>query len=62
MTLEEYRQLVLSEMLAMTNDGGEPLLTERQAQQILKDLGDAPLADGMMFNTPAETAQFIMEG
>lgn len=49
-------------MLAMTDDDGTPLMTEREALQILKDLGDAPLADGMMFNTPAETAQFIMEG
>ena len=52
---------MLNAMLAMTDDNGEPLLTERQARQILKDLGDAPLADGMLFNTAEETAQFIME-
>lgn len=60
-TLEEYKQQVLNAMLAMTDDNGEALLTERQARQILKDLGDAPLADGMLFNTAEETAQFIME-
>lgn len=60
-TLEEYKQQVLNAMLAMTDDNGEALLTERQARQILKDLGDAPLIDGMQFNTAEETAQFLLE-
>ena len=58
--LEKYKQDVIAAMLAATDDG-QPLLTEPEAKAILADLGDAPLIDGMQFNSAEETAQFLLE-
>ena len=57
----KYKQDVIAAMLAATDDDGQPLLTEPEAKALLADLGDAPLIDGMQFNSAEETAQFLLE-
>ena len=59
--LEKYKQDVIAAMTAATDADGQPLCTESEAKALLADLGDAPLLDGMQFNSAEETAQFLIE-
>ena len=42
-------------------EDGYPLILEKDARELLAHLTDQELADGMLFNTPEEVADILME-
>lgn len=57
MTVAEYRQAVLQ---AKDKDGA-PLTDEETAKTYLDSLSDNELEEGMLFNTPEEVAEMVLE-
>ena len=51
MTVAEYRQ----------DKDGAPLTDEETAKTYLDSLSDADLEEGMLFNTPEEVAEMVLE-
>ncbi len=63
-TMEEtatYRAQILQALCDMKDADGNPRLTEVQARKLSDELSDEELTDGMLFNTPEEVAQLLME-
>lgn len=59
MTVAEYRQAVLQAILQ--DKDGAPLTDEETAKTYLDSLSDADLEEGMLFNTPEEVAEMVLE-
>ena len=51
MSIEEYRQEILSILLNVKNKKGEPRFDEASAKELLRQLSDEELEEGMLFNT-----------
>lgn len=50
------------EILTRAQDAkGNPKLTEKQVKDLANELRDDELAEGMMFNTPEEVAELLLE-
>ena len=62
MTMEEYRAAILNALLDAKNEDGTPVVTEKEAQEALNDFTDEALQDGMLWNTPQDVADIILEG
>ena len=62
MTMEEYRAAILNALLDAKNEDGTPVITEKEAQEALNDFTDEALQDGMLWNTPQDVADIILEG
>ncbi len=62
MTMEEYRAAILKALLDAKNEDGTPVITEKEAQEALNDFTDEALQDGMLWNTPQDVADIILEG
>ena len=62
MTMEEYRAAILKALLDAKNEDGTPVVTEKEAQEALNDFTDEALQDGMLWNTPQDVADIILEG
>lgn len=56
MSIEEYRQEILSILLNVKNKKGEPRFDEASAKELLRQLSDEELEEGMLFNTPEDVA------
>lgn len=61
MELADYKQEILSELLSRRNVKGEPLMGEEAAQELLAQLSDEQLEEGMLFNEPSDVADVLTE-
>lgn len=61
MSIEEYRQQILTSLLAKTNSKGEQRFDEAAAKELLAQLSDEELEEGIMFNTPDDVAEVLSE-
>jgi hypothetical protein len=60
--IQAYREAILKAMLERKDpEDGYPLILEKDARELLAHLTDQELADGMLFNTPEEVADILME-
>lgn len=62
MTIEEYRAAVLQALLDAKNEDGTPAITPKEAQEALNGFTDDELQDGILWNTPEDVAEIILEG
>ncbi len=62
MTIEEYRAAIMEALLSAKNEDGTPVITEREAREALNDFTDDALRDGILWNTPQDVADIILEG
>lgn len=61
MTTAEYRQAVLRCILDAKAEDGSPRTDEATAIHYLDSLSDQELEEGMLFNTPQEVAEMVLE-
>lgn len=61
MSIEEYRQEILSILLNVKNKKGEPRFDKASAKELLRQLSDEELEEGMLFNTPEDVAEVLSE-
>lgn len=61
MSIEEYRQEILSVLLNVKNTKGEPRFDEASSKELLRQLSDEELEEGMLFNTPEDVAEVLSE-
>ena len=61
MDVQEYRQLILDDLLARKTDNGDPLIGELAARDLLNELSDDELKMGMSFNDPKDIADIIIQ-
>ena len=61
MSIEEFRQEILSALLAKTNTKDEPRFDEASAKELLNQLSDNELEEGILFNTPEDVADVLSE-
>lgn len=61
MTVAEYRQAVLEAILQAKDKDEAPLTDEETAKSYLDSLSDDELEEGMLFNTPEEVAEMVLE-
>ncbi len=61
MSIEEYRQEILTSLLAKTNSKGEPRFEAAAAKELLDQLSDEELEEGILFNTPEDVAEILSE-
>ena len=61
MSIEEFRKEILSALLEKTNTKGEPRFDEASAKELLRQLSDEELEEGMLFNTPEDVAEVLSE-
>lgn len=61
MTVAEYRQAVLQAILQAKDKDGAPRNDEETAKTYLDSLSDNELEEGMLFNTPEEVAEMVLE-
>jgi hypothetical protein len=61
MSIEEYRYQILTILLAKTNVRGEFRFDELSAKELLNQLSDEELEEGMQFNTPEDVADLLSE-
>lgn len=61
MSIEEFRQQILTLLLSKTNSNGEPRFDETSAKELLDQLTDEELEEGILFNTPEDVAEILSE-
>lgn len=61
MSLEDYRAAILKALLDAKHEDGTPKLTEKEAKLCLADFTDDELEDGILFNSPEEVAELMLE-
>ena len=61
MTIDEYRKQILTSLLAKKNSKGELRFDELSAKELLNQLSDEELEEGILFNTPDDVADVISE-
>ncbi|AKU70028.1 hypothetical protein [Prevotella fusca] len=61
MSIEEYRHQILIILLAKTNVSGEFRFDKLSAKELLNQLSDEELEEGMQFNTPEDVADLLSE-
>ena len=59
--IQQFRGEVLKILLEAKDKKGDNLYTEKEAQELLGELTDEELADGLPFNTPEDVAEVLME-
>ena len=62
MTIEEYISEVLQALLEAKNEDGTPAITPKEAQEALNGFTDDELQDGILWNSPQDVADIILEG
>ena len=62
MTIEEYRAAILQPVLDANNEDGTQLLIEKEAREALNGFTDDELQDGILWNSPEDVAEIILEG
>ncbi len=61
MTLDEYRNEIIGELLKKKNSKGELFMSEEAARKLLSNLSDEELNEGILFNTPDDIANLLIE-
>lgn len=61
MELIEYREAILADLLSRKKKDGTPAVDEKTAHSLLKMLSDEALSDGILFNTPEDVAETLLE-
>lgn len=60
--IQAYREAILKAVLERKDPkDGLPIISEKEARQLLAQLSDDELADGMLFNSPDDVADIILE-
>ena len=62
MNIEEYRAAILQCLLEAKNEDGSPIISEKEAREALNGFTDDELQDGILWNTPEDVAEIILEG
>ena len=62
MTIEEYRAAIFQALLDAKNEDGTQLLSEKEAREALNGFTDDELQDGILWNSPEDVANIILEG
>ncbi len=62
MTIEEYRAAILEALLNAKNEDGTPTIEAKEAQEALNGFSDDELQDGILWNSPEDVAEIILEG
>nr|WP_294724805.1 hypothetical protein [Prevotella sp.] len=62
MTIEEYRAAVLQALLDAKNEDGTPAISPKEAEEALLGFTDDELKDGILWNSPEDVAEIILEG
>ena len=62
MTIEEYRAAILQALLDAKNEDGTSAITPKEAQEALNGFTDYELQDGILWNSPEDVAEIILEG
>lgn len=61
MTIEEYRAAILQALLEAKDEDGTPTLSEKEAKEALNGFTNDELQDGILWNTPEDVAEIILE-
>lgn len=56
-----YRAKILQVLTEAKDANGSPRLNDRQARGLVENLSDQELEEGMLFNTPEEVAELLLE-
>lgn len=59
--MRQLSKEVLSALLEKTNTKGEPRFDEASAKELLNQLSDNELEEGILFNTPEDVADVLSE-
>ena len=62
MTIEEYRAAILLALRDAKNVDGTSAITPKEAQEALNGFTDDELQDGILWNSPEDVAEIILEG
>ena len=62
MTIEEYRAAILQALLDAKNEDGTSAITPKEAQEALNGFTNNELQDGILWNSPEDVAEIILEG
>lgn len=62
MTIEEYRAAILQALLDAKDEDGNPVIEKKVAEEALNGFTDDELQDGILWNSPQDVAQIILEG
>ena len=62
MRIEDYRAAILQCLLDAKNEDGTPTITPKEAQEALNGITDDELQDGILWNSPEDVAEIILEG
>ena len=62
MTIEEYRAAIFQALLDAKNEDGTQLLSVMVAREALNGFTDDELQDGILWNSPEDVANIILEG
>ncbi len=61
MRIEDYRAAILQCLLDAKNEDGTPAITPKEAQEALNGFTDDELQDGILWNSPEDVAEIILE-
>lgn len=56
-----YRARITQALADACDANGRPLLTDDQVKKLSQQFSDEELEDGMLFNTPEEVAELLIE-
>ena len=62
MTIEEYRAAIFQALLDAKNEDGTSAIAPKEAQGALNGFTDDELQDGILWNSPEDVAEIILEG
>ncbi|HAT62647.1 MAG TPA: hypothetical protein DCS83_08945 [Prevotella sp.] len=62
MDIKQYRQAITDILANSRDEEGNIRMTEQEIHEILDDFSDEELEDGMLFNSPEDVAEIILEG
>ena len=62
MTIEEYSAAIFQALLDAKNEDGTQVLSEKEAREALNGFTDDELQDGILWNSPEDVANIILEG
>ena len=60
-TIDEFREAIVQALLNKKDDDGLGIIMEKHARQLVGQLTDDELDDGIDFNTPEEIAEWLLE-
>ena len=61
MTIKEYRAAILKAMLEKKDERGNAVIEEKEAEELLDGFSDDELQDGILWNTPEDVAEMLLE-